>query len=679
MLSIDYRGKIYLQASGLFALEYAGRGRQHKRALFTQFENSDARRFVPCWDEPDRKATFTLTTTLPAGEMAVSNMPIEMTERLGAGQQRVRFGETPRMSSYLLFYAAGDFERVHRLVGNVDVGVIVKRGDAERGRFALDTAAQLLPYYNDYFGTRFPLPKLDLIAAPGYSQFFSAMENWGAMFFFERAILTDVHLSTQSDRQNVAVTIAHEMAHQWFGDLVTMAWWDDLWLNEGFASWMEVKATDHFYPQWRLWLQTQSSVDQAMRIDAGKGTHPIITPIKDVQQANAVFDDITYLKGAAVIRMLEAYVGEDAFRAGVRRYMKDHAYANTVTDDLWEEIDIGSPKKITDIAHDFTLHAGVPLISAQDERCNGGRLTVALSQTRFSIDDSAKTGAQIWRVPVAVQVLGSAPATNLIVSGPAPAQATLVGCGPVVLNAGQSAYFRSHYGAAAFASLAHHYAELPAEDQLGLLNDALALDYVGQTQLSQFLDLANQLPLNADPLVWTALPEPLVGLDKLFADGVSHDAFRVYARALLQNSLTRVGWDPQADEADNFAILRAAVLGAMGRFGDPAVLAQARARFTRFLTTPAALTAAERTIVLGVVAQNADGATWDRIHTLARVATIELEKQGYYGLLGTAQDPELARRALELSLTEEAPITLRPFIISSVANNYPDVAVNFAI
>ena len=202
-------------------LDYAGDGGATKQALFTQFENSDARRFLPCWDEPGRKATFTLTATVAANETAVSNMPVAKAESVGAGLKRVHFAPTPKMSSYLLFFGAGDFERLHRMIGNVDVGVIVKRGDAARGRFALDTAAQLLPYYNDYFGTPYPLPKLDLIAAPGSSQFFGAMENWGAIFYFERDLLIDARLSTEDDRQNVAVVIAHEMAHQWFCLLYT--------------------------------------------------------------------------------------------------------------------------------------------------------------------------------------------------------------------------------------------------------------------------------------------------------------------------------------------------------------------------------------------------------------------------------------------------------------------------
>lgn len=678
VLSIDYQGKIYPQASGFFVLDYVVHGAT-KRALFTQFENSDARRFLPCWDEPGRKATFTLTATVPAGETAVSNMPAEKTEKVGAALKRVHFAQTPKMSSYLLFLGAGDFERLHRQVGNVDVGVVVKRGDTERGRFALETAAQLLPYYNDYFGTPYPLPKLDLIAAPGTSQFFGAMENWGAILYFERDLLIDARLSTERDRQQVALVVAHEMSHQWFGDLVTMAWWDDLWLNEGFASWMEVKAVDHFHPQWKLWLQSQSNTQEAMRIDAANGTHPIITPIKDVLQASGAFDSITYEKGGAVIRMLEAYVGEEVFRAGVRRYMHDHAYGNTLTDDLWVEIDAVSPKKITDIAHDFTLHAGVPLISAQGARCEQGKSQVVLAQTRFAIDDSAKVGTEVWRVPVALKVLGSAAVANETVSGAAPQHTPLAGCSPVLINVGQSAYFRSRYAPETFAALAERYEDIGPENELGLLDDTQALASAGQAPMAQFLLLTTKLPSNAEPLIWRALAQSLVGLDRLYPAHSGRSAFRAYGRALLQRPLARVGWEARAGEVDNVETLRSTLLGAMGRFADVATVAEARQRFRAFLGAPTRVSAAQRDIVLAVVAENADGATWEKIHALARASATELEKQDYYRLLGEAADPQLAARALELSLTQEAPLTLRPLIIGSVAHDHPDLAANFAI
>ncbi|HEY5103001.1 MAG TPA: M1 family aminopeptidase [Steroidobacteraceae bacterium] len=679
VLSIDYRGRIYQQASGFFALDYVGSDNASKRALFTQFENSDARRFLPCWDEPGRKATFTLTATVATAATAVSNMPVTATEKIDAQLKRVHFAQTPKMSSYLLFFAAGDFERVHRVVGGVDVGVIVKRGDAQRGRFALDTAVQLLPYYNDYFGMPFPLPKLDLIAAPGSSEFFGAMENWGAILYFERDLLIDARVSTERDRQDVAVVIAHEMAHQWFGDLVTMAWWDDLWLNEGFASWMENKAVDHFHPQWKLWLQSQAGVQQAMRIDAANGTHPIITPIADVLQASDAFDSITYVKGGAVIRMLENYVGEDSFRAGVRRYMKDHAYANTVTDDLWREIDAVSATKITDIAHDFTLHAGVPLISARAARCDSGTLAVTVAQTRFGIDDSAKTGTQTWHVPIAIKTLGSTDSTRVLISGAAGTRVTLPQCAPVLLNAGQAGYFRSQYTPAAFAALADRFGELAPEDQLGLLNDSEVLASVGTVPMAQFLGLTQKLPSDADGIIWSALTGSLVALDELYSGKPGRTAFRVYARALLGRPLTEVGWDAHAGEADNVAILRAALLSAMGRFGDVTVVAEARRRFAQFLRAPARIGAAERSSVLKVVAESASSDTWEQIHALARGAATELEKQNYYRLLGDAEAPMLARRALDLSLTDEVPITLRTLIISSVADSHPDLAANYAI
>jgi aminopeptidase N len=357
VLSIDYTGKISQHAAGLFALDYDTPQGQ-RRALFTQFENSDARRFVPSWDEPGRKAVFGLTVVVPKNEMAISNMPVAETLELSNERVVVRFADSPKMSSYLLFLALGDFERVSEKSGETEVGVVVRRGETAKARFALDATNRLLGYYNEYFGTTFPLPKIDLVAAPGESQFFSAMENWGAVLYFERTLLLDPKLSTERDKQNIFITVAHEMAHQWFGDLVTMSWWDDLWLNEGFASWMESKATNHFHPEWNIWLQVAASQQRAMDLDARSGTHPVITPIHDVFEAANAFDDITYIKGAAVVRMLEAYVGEEVFREGVKTYIKNYAYGNAVTDQLWAAIDEASPTPVSKIAHDFTLQAG---------------------------------------------------------------------------------------------------------------------------------------------------------------------------------------------------------------------------------------------------------------------------------------------------------------------------------
>jgi aminopeptidase N len=321
----------------------------------------------------------------------------------------------------------------------------------------------------------------------------------------------------------------------------------------------------------------------------------------------------------------------------------------------------------------------VPLISVRDEVCTQGRLTLALSQTRFAIDDSGNSGVQSWRVPVAMKALGGTAAIRAMVSGAAATRVSLPECAPVLVNAGQSAYFRSLYAPPVFAALADRYAELAAEDQLGLLNDTEALASVGEAPVGQFLDLTASLPADAEAFVWSTLTASLVGLDKLYVDRSGREAFRRFARALLARPCSRVGWDARSGEPDNVAILRAALVAAMGRLGDTAVLAEARRRFGHFLSAPSRTSAAQRKMVLAVVAENADGAVWDRIHALARAAPTELEKQDYYRLLGTAEDAQLAQRALDLSSTDEAPITLRPLIINSVASNHPDLAATFAI
>ena len=666
-LSIDYAGKIYQQASGLFALDYETADGAERRALFTQFESSDARRFAPMWDEPGVKAVFSLAVEAPEGQMAVSNMPV--LDGPSAGGRTVRFQDSPKMSPYLLFLALGDFERIHQQVGRTDVGVIVRRGDGEKGRFALDAAVKLLGYYNDYFDTPYPLPKLDLVAGPGSSQFFGAMENWGAIFYFDYVLLIDPKLSTEADRQNVFTVVAHEMAHQWFGDLVTMAWWDDLWLNEGFASWMETKATDHFHPEWNIWLSTQAGQQGAMRLDSRAGTHPIITDIPDVFAAANAFDAISYQKGQAVIRMLEAYVGEDAFRAGVRGYMKKHAYGNTVSDDLWTELDKASPRKVSDIAHDFTLQAGVPLIFARDT-ADG----IALTQSRFGADPGQRT-PRTWRTPVNVKAASGE--WREVVSAAAPTRVPAIG--PAVVNAGQTGYFRTAYSPALWARLAPGFAQLPPADQLGLLYDSRALGEIGVIPMSDFLTLARNAPPTGEPVVLQTLSEQLDAIDWLFDGRPAQAAYRAFAIGRIAPIAERLGWDARAGEADNDAVLRRSVLTTLGEMGHGPTIAEARRRFDRYQSDPASLTGAGRRTALAIVAGAADTETWEAIHRLA-VASRDITDRGrLYRLLGASHDPALADRALKLALSGEPTPTEAPGIIASVASVHPERAYDFAI
>ena len=670
VLHIDYAGKINQHAAGLFALDYdTAKGKQ--RALFTQFENSDARRFLPSWDEPGVKSTFSLTATVPADEMAISNMPVAKSQKLAGGLEKVSFAQTPKMSSYLLFFGAGDFERVSRKVNGVDIGVVVKRGDTDKAGYALDAAAHILPFYEDYFGVKYPLPKLDLIAGPGQSQFFGAMENWGAIFYFERDLLIDPRISTQGDQRDVYEVVAHEMAHQWFGDLVTMDWWDGIWLNEGFASWMQQKATDQFHPEWKVWLGALSSKEAAMRVDSRGGTHAIITPIHDVLQADQAFDTITYEKGESVIRMLEVYVGADKFRDGVRAYIKAHAYGNTVSDDLWREMDKVVTKPVTQVAHDFTLQAGIPLIRITPTA--GG---IRLAQDRFAVDDTGKAGGS-WHVPVTVSSVAGTVLWEGLVSADKPLDVSVPAGTVPVVNAGQTGYFRSLYDPATFAKVATDFQVLSPADQLGLLNDSLALGSAGTEPMGDFLTLTGHVTPDMHPTVLSVVTARLERLNFLYEGLPGQAAFQAYARGVLNPVLAKLGWTAQPGEEQNAALLRSDLLTTLGELDDPGVVAEAQKRFAAYIKDPTSLSADLRHDVLIITAKHADAATWDEIHALAKAATSNLEKRQLYVLLGSAHDPALAAKALDLSLSDEVPVTTRPSIPGAVSFYHPDMAVDF--
>ncbi|TYQ21266.1 UNVERIFIED_ORG: aminopeptidase N [Zoogloea ramigera] len=675
-LQLAYTGLIGTQAAGLFALDYQNGGAA-RRALYTQFENSEARRVIPSWDEPFYKATFALEATIPAGQMAVSNMPVAATTTLADGRELVRFATSPKMSTYLLFFGLGEFERATTSEGGTEIGVITQTGTLNQAQFALDSSRAVLREYNDYFGVKYPLPKLDNIGAPGQSQFFSAMENWGAIFTFEYAILLDPRTATQEDREGVFVTAAHEIAHQWFGNLVTMAWWDDLWLNEGFASWMESRTTARLHPEWDWHLRAVHTREGAMASDALASTHPVIQRIATVEQASQAFDNITYQKGEAVIRMLEEYVGTDAWRNGVRAYIARHAYGNTVSDDLWRQVEKAAHKPVTAIAHDFTLQPGVPLIRVADAVCRNGKATVALTQGEFAKDDTPRKPLS-WRVPVIAGTVGGATVRTVVAGGKA--TITLPECGAVLVNAGQSGYYRTLYTPKGFAALAGRFAHLPAIDQMGLLADAAALGMSGHMPAPGYLELVATTPVAAAPQVWEDIAGTLAGLHASYeGKPEQRAAFDSFARARLAPVLARVGWTAVPGEAAPVANLRATLIAALGDMGDAGVLAEARRRYALRHSDQDAMPVTLRRPILGVIAANADAATWDALLAEARAETSAMVKAEQYGLLGSSRNPALARRALDLALTDEAGATNSASMISHVANQHPDLAFDYAV
>ena len=677
-LDVVYSGKINTQANGLFALDYPDkRTGKTVRSLFTQFEAPDGRRFAPEFDEPAYKATFELSAVVPADQMAVSNTPIVRSVPEGAGLKHVYFAQTPKMSSYLLFFGTGDFERIaKRAPDGVEAGIIAPAGSGEEGRFALDSMADLLAYYDGYFGEKFPLSKLDNIAGPGQSQFFAAMENWGAIFTFNRYLLVDPAITSSVQKQTIYADQAHEMAHQWFGDLVTMDWWDDIWLNEGFASWMETKATGHFHPEWFPLLDRVDGRERAMALDSFKTTHPIVQHIRTVEEIDQAFDAITYAKGEAILSMLEGYAGADTWQKGIRAYIAAHKYGNAKTDDLWHAVEAAGVPELTTIAHDFTNQPGIPLVKAE-ATCSNGQTTLALSQGEFSQDrtEDAAAHPQHWHVPLVIEGAGPQPVRTVLDGS---ASLTLAGCGPVIVNGGQLGYFRTLYTPAMLQQLRTAMPQLRPIDQIGLVRDTLSLATAGYQPGAPAFDLLQAIPANANPVVAQNAVNRWSGLYDVLQSDADRAALEATLRKLWLPRLEALGFDPRPDEQLVDTNLRSTLIATLGKMGDATVLDQARTRFARLRTNPHALDGPLKTTWLNIVARNATPVDWRLLQTLSQQTKSPAERATYQELLGAARDKTLAQMALDYALTGKAGTTSSS-IVTKVAEGNPELAYDFTI
>jgi aminopeptidase N len=676
-LSIGFSARINTFGRGLYAVNYpTDNGR--KQMIASHLEPADARRVFPCWDEPAFKATFALTVTVPRSFLAVGNMPVRHEEPVTPTLKQVSFQPTPRMSSYLFVLAAGELDRLTAQADGVTIGVVTTTGKRQQGRFALDSAVALLRYFNDYFGVKYPLPKLDLIAVPG--GFSGAMENWGGITFFESRLLFDPAASAPTAQRDIFAILAHEIAHQWFGNLVTMGWWDNLWLNEGFATWMEAKAAEHFHPQWRSWLNSSGRKQSAMNLDARRFAHPIQQLVANESEAVAVFDAITYSKGQALIRMLEHYLGETEFRAGIRRYMADHAYGNTTTADLWRALEAASGRPIATIAAGFTEQAGVPLVIAE-ATCSGDEQRIVLRQERFTLAPSrpapasgggresgaSDAGGRRWQVPVAIGPLrGLRAAETLLLQDRHEIAAGR--CGePVKLNLGDIGYYRVEYDALSRAALARSFALMAPADRVNLLADSWALVEAGRAEPSTYLELIDEIGGDDNRAVWEQVIRSLTRLDHLARGRPERAAIQAYARARLRPLFDRIGWEASGRQGDDIALLRARLIRVLGALGDEAILAEAGRRFAAFLHDPAALRPALRDAVTHLIGLSADRAGYDALIALARKTTNPGERVRYYSAAAGARDPALARETLARTLTDEMPSALVGRVINEVA------------
>ncbi len=673
-LRVAFTGRINSFGRGLFVVDYpTAHGR--KRMIATELEPADARRVFPCWDEPAFKASFEPSITVPRNFLALSNMPIAHEAPASGGSKRVSFAATPRMSTYLFVLVAGDLERLTGDANGVTVGVVTAAGKREQGRFALASAISLLGYYNDYFGVRYPLPKLDLIAVPGGVG--GAMENWGGIVFNESILLFDPSSSPDALRRSIFGVLAHEMAHQWFGDLVTMGWWNDLWRNEGFASWMQNKVAASLHPDWQVWLNGGAAKQVAMDVDARPTAHPIQQPVADESEAESVFDSITYLKSQAFLRELENYLGAEKFRDGIRHYMAAHAYGNATTADLWLALQRASGKQVAAIAIPYTEQPGVPLI-ASSASCVNDRQRLTLRQERFT-RSAADVGTQLWQIPVAFGPPGAKEPSGVVLLQGKTMQVAVGRCGePIKLNFGDVGYYRTLYDAASEAALARSIETMAPADRVNLLADNWALVEAGRITAGRYFRLIDAVADDRNRAVWEQVIRTIGRLDDLERGLPGRPAFQAYTRSRLRPTFARLGWDRAAGESEDNTILRSKLVTELGGLGDGAVVAEVKRRFAAFVKDPGSLDVNLRGSVIFIAGREADRATYDELRALGRKSTSTELRVRYYISLAAAVDPELAKETLAITLTDEVPADLANGLILEVAaGEHPELALAF--
>jgi aminopeptidase N len=673
-LALKFHGLINREARGMFHMNYKV-GTADKKMIATTMEPTDARRLLPSWDEPSFRATFKLTVDVPASFKAYSNTPVEKSEKLDGGLQRIWFGVTPKMPSYLVVLVAGELERLGGKQDGVDLGVVTTAGKLGSAAYPLAVTRDVVRYYNNYFGVPYPLAKLDQIAIPG--GFNGAMENWGGIVYNEAALLYDPKTSPEHVKHLTFSVNAHEVAHQWFGNLVTMAWWDNLWLNEGFASWMAAKATDHFHPEWRPFLDDLVEREGVLNLDARKTTHPIQTPVLNEAQAANAFDAITYGKGQAFLRMLEAYLGEEPFRKGIRAYMAKHQYSNTTSADLWIALEKASGKPVEKLASDWTTQPGFPLLKVE-QACEGGKRKITLSQEQFRLDQPAAE-KRLWNVPVQVGTVGGKAYTTLL-SGPS---TTLVqgGCdGALVIDPASVGFFRVQYDAASFDALAAQVGKLPDTTRLKLQADAWGMVMADRMQLDSYLKLVAKYGAEPRYAVWGGILNNLDTLDQLAAGEPERPLVRRFLVGLAGPKLASLGWDEKAGEPIEDRQLRARLAGVLARAGDPVAIAEGRARFKRYLADPSSVSPSMIDFVVNVAGRYADQQTYDALAARSAQTQSNEERNRFAGALARSTDPALAARTLQMALSPQLPPQLTTMIVPMVARNeHIDQAWAFAV
>ncbi len=663
-LALTYDGKLNAHLRGLYAASANG-----ARYAFTQCETADARRVLPCFDEPSFKARWRVAVTAPTTDTVLGNAPVEREEAAGDGRRTVRFRQTPPLSSYLVALAIGPLEATEpRLCRTTPVRVWHVPGKRHLAGFGVEAGVEALRRLEQYFGLPYPYEKLDLVAVPDFEA--GAMENAGAVFFRETLLLLDPATVSIAERRRAAEVIAHELAHMWYGDLVTMAWWDDLWLNEAFATWMAYRVVDDWQPRWRMWQGFEHDRAGALALDALANTHSIYAPVRSVAEATENFDVITYEKGAAVVRMLEHYLGADTFRDGVRRYMERHREGNTVAADLWRALEEASGKDVARIAKAWITQPGFPLISVDASGTDG----VMVRQERFFADPkipAAKRRTR-WPVPLVVKLPGGALARTL---ADKPSQSLDVGGtrpGWVFGNASAGGFYRVLHDAKTRAALLASLGELSAVERLALAGDQWALVRAGKAEIESFLDVVDALGDENDYDVLDGIAGPLGFVDEQIAgDGTPAQAeLRRRIAARFRPAFERLGWTAAPNEEDDVRLRRAALLRIVGGVAEaPEVLQEASARLERYLVDRASLEPNLADPVVHLAARHGSLGRYHRYREVVAESRTPQERRRFLLALASFRNVDAIRETLAATLGPDVPTQDVAFILMRLLAN----------
>jgi len=653
-IHIGFEAPLQKQLRGFYLSHSATR-----KYAVTQFEATDARRAFPSFDEPAMKATFDIVLIADKGDTAISNAPIASDSPAGDTKHRIQFATTQRISTYLVAMLVGDFQCVEGGVDGTPIRVCALPGQQPMNTWALESAQAIVHFYNGYFGIKYPFPKLDLISFPDFEA--GAMENAGAITFRETALLIDPRTASIEQKKEVSAVIAHEIAHQWFGDLVTMKWWDDIWLNEGFATFMTAKPLAAWHPEWNTQLDSVAASSGSMNLDSQRATRAIRTAAETRQEIDQLFDGIAYGKTAAVLRMVENWLGNDAFRDGIRAYLKKYSFSNAAAEDFWTTMTDASKKPVDSVMKSFVDQVGAPLVHSSDA-CRDMVHDVRVAQERLT--QKGQEVAETWSLPICPKTMACA------VVSKATAPLNVPGCNrPVFLNANGRGYFVTDYSDAERKALRAHLSDLNSAERIALRSNEAILVGLLRRDVGDYLALLQAMPRPEDRTLVEGVEGHLSGLNRQLVNDANRPDWQRAVRVILKGYAPPT-WAGPAGETDETRATRNAVLEGLGLYGaDPQVIAGARDVTDKFLNDPASVDRTDAGSALSIASNFGDAALFDRLAALYDKATVPALKQTYLFSLTEFHDPAQVVRAIDFGFSGKIRSQDMPRFISSLMFN----------